>query len=266
MAKHLTSYTIHGILYNVMVVQQIENATLRERAYKVLKDSILRNELLPGEVLSIDSLAKDLGISQTPVREALTKLSSDGLVEYERNKGFRVASITEDDVHETYEVRRLLEPYAASLVAKKVSTDPSLERRLHELRKTAETIQKLATSGKVLNPSQYEIYMGIDLRLHEIMLEAVGESLLGSILDLVGNHSLRIRSFAEIAIGSSRGKLLQDINREHLAIIKALIDQDGERAQETVKVHLDNAEKRTVDAVRKNRMVRCLRGATYDGT
>jgi len=116
-----------------MAVQKLENATLRERAYNAIKDSILRNELLPGEVLSIDSLAKALGISQTPVREALTKLSADGLLEYERNKGFRVASITEDDVHETYEVRRLLEPYVARLVVNKVPTDPKLRRKLHEL-------------------------------------------------------------------------------------------------------------------------------------
>ena len=232
-----------------MVVQKLENATLRERAYKALKDSILRNELLPGEVLSIDSLAKALGISQTPVREALTKLSADGLVEYERNKGFRVASITEDDVHETYEVRRLLEPYAASLVAKKVSTDPSLERRLHELRKTAEIIQKLVTSGKVLNPSQYEVYMGIDLRLHEIMLEAVGESLLGSVLALVGNHSLRIRSFVEASSNHFDSEVALTVTGEHLAIIEALLSQDPEGVQESVRGHLFNAEMRTFRAV-----------------
>lgn len=231
------------------MVQRVENATLREKAYKAIKNSILRNELLPGEVVSIDSLAKDLGISQTPVREALTKLSADGLVEYERNKGFRVASITEDDVRETYEVRRLLEPYAASLVAKKVSTDPSLERRLHELRKTAETIQKLATSGKALNPSQYEAYMGIDLRLHEIMLEALGESLLGSVLALVGNHSLRIRSFVEASSNHFDSEVAGTVTGEHLAIIEALLSKDPESVQELVQQHLSNAEDRTLKAV-----------------
>ncbi len=231
------------------MVQKVESATLRERAYRAIKDSILRNELLPGEVLSIDSLAKALGISQTPVREALTKLSADGLVEYERNKGFRVASITEDDVHETYEVRRLLEPYAASLVAKKVSTDPSLERRLHELRKTAETIQKLATGVKALNPSQYEVYMGIDLRLHKIMLEAVGQSLLGSVLDLVGNHSLRIRSFAEASSNHFDSEAILTVTGEHLAIIEALLSQDPESVQELVWQHLSNAEARTLRAI-----------------
>jgi len=75
----------------------------------------------------------DDGGSANCVREALTKLSADGLLEYERNKGFRVASITEDDVHETYEVRRLLEPYVARLVVNKVPTDPKLRRKLHEL-------------------------------------------------------------------------------------------------------------------------------------
>jgi len=237
-----------------MVVQKVENATLRERAYKVIKDSILRNELLPGEVLSIDRLAKDLGISQTPIREALTKLSADGLVEYERNKGFRVADITEDDVRETYEVRRLLEPYAASLVAKKVSTDPSLERRLHKLRKTAETIQKLATSGKALNPSQYEAYMGIDLRLHEIMLEALEGSLLGDVIALVGNHSLRIRSFVEAKASRVEPAVMHAIHDEHIKIIEALLSSDDpERARSTVQEHLHNAEIRVLAAL-KGRM------------
>jgi len=245
-SKHLTSYTIHGILQSVMVVQKLENATLRERAYNAIKDSILRNELLPGEVLSIDRLAKDLGISQTPVREALTS----GLLEYERNKGFRVASITEDDVHETYEVRRLLEPYAASLVAKKVATDPGLERRLHELRKTAETIQKLVTSGTTFNLSQREAYMKIDLRLHELMVEALGKSLLGSILALVGNHSLRIRSFVEAASNHLDSELALTVTGEHLVIIEALLKKDCDGVQELVRQHLVNAENRTLKVVK----------------
>lgn len=109
------------------MLEQVTTETLQEKAYEAIKDSIMRNDFLPGQPLSVDELARDLGVSPTPVREALTRLSGDGLVERARNKIACVAEITEDDVHQTYEVRKLLEPYATSLVAKKLKSDSALK-------------------------------------------------------------------------------------------------------------------------------------------
>ena len=103
------------------MLEQVTTETLQEKAYIAIRDSIIKNDLLPGHPLSIDKLAKDLGVSPTPVREALTRLSADGLVERVRNRTALVARITAEDVHQVYEVRKLLEPYAVSLVAKELS-------------------------------------------------------------------------------------------------------------------------------------------------
>jgi len=176
----------------------------------------------------------------------------DGLVERARNKTALVAKITAEDVRQVYEVRKLLEPYAASLVAKKLSTAPNLEESLREIIEEAEEIQEiLPTATKSLTPSQYETYLEIDLRLQEVILKALGDTLLGKVLSSVGNHSLRIRSFAEASAGPSRDEVLRKVNGEHLAIIDALSNTDPETAQEAARQHLDNAEVRTLQAMRR---------------
>jgi len=233
------------------MLEQVATETLQEKVYRTIKDSIIRNDLLPGQRLSIDELARDLGVSPTPVREALTRLSADGLVERARNKTALVAKITVEDVHQVYEVRRLLEPYAASLAAKELPSDYNLEERLYRVKQEAEEIQGILTATSTsLTSSQYETYLGIDLQLQEVILETLGNTLLGKVLSSVGNHSMRIRSFAEASAGPSRGEVLHNINGEHLMIIEALLGRDPERSQEVVKQHLDNAEERTLQALK----------------
>ena len=232
------------------MLEQVTTETLQEKAYEAIKDSIMRNDLLPGQPLSIDELARSLGVSPTPVREALTRLSGDGLVERARNRTACVAEITEDDVHQTYEVRKLLEPYAASLVAKRLSINPNLEESLREIKEEAEEIQETLATTISLTSSQYEAYLGIDLRLQEVILGVLSDTLLGKVFSFVGSHALRIRSFAEASADPLRGEALHDTNREHLVIIEALLDKDSERTQEAVKRHLDNAEGRTLQAAK----------------
>ena len=128
----------------------------------------------------------------------------------------------------------------------------NLEERLRGARQAAEEIQEaLVTTSTSLTSSQYQAHQAIDLQLQEVILETLGNTLLGKVLCLVASHSLRIRSFAEASTGSSKGEVLHDTNREHLAIIKALLDKDSERTQEAVKRHLDNREGRALRAMRR---------------
>lgn len=122
------------------MVREIIAETLSEKAYSAVKDSILKNELLPNQILSIDSLARSLAISRTLVREAVARLSADGLIDYEAHKRSRVPRITEADVRQVYEAQRLLEPYVASMVAANISADAWLRKCLTELRSLAEWI------------------------------------------------------------------------------------------------------------------------------
>ena len=233
------------------MIDQIATETIQEKVYGVMKDSITRNSLLPGQPLSIDKLARDLGVSPTPVREALARLAGDGLVERTQNKTALVAGISAEDVRQVYEVRRLLEPYAARLLVKRLSINPNLEESLREIKEEAEEIQEILATTISLTASKYKTYLEIDLRLQEVILEALVNPLLGNIFSLVGNHSLRIRSFVEASAKRSKGKILYNINGEHLAVVEALLGGDSERVQEVVEKHLDNARERTLQALKR---------------
>ena len=233
------------------MLEQVTTETLQEKAYEAIKDSIMRNDFLPGQPLSVDELARDLGVSPTPVREALTRLSGDGLVERARNKTACVAEITEDDVHQTYEVRKLLEPYATSLVAKKVKSDSTLKDCLQELARKIEEIHKIATNTS-LSSSQYEEYLQIDLGVNAVILKALENTLLRKLLGSVNNHSRRVHSFTEAISNPREVKTIQLNNKEHLTIIKALIDGDSERTKKAVQQHLHNVENRTTDTMKSS--------------
>lgn len=230
------------------MLEQVIAETLQEKVYTAIKDSIMRNDLLPGQRLSIDELARELGVSPTPVREALTRLIADGLVERARNKTALVAKISEEDVRQVYEVRRLLEPYATSEVAKRIKLDSALADDLQELTCKIEEIQKIVANTS-LSPSQYEEYLQIDLRLDEVILKALQNSLLRKVFALVNGHSRRVRSFTEAISRPREAKIIRMNNKEHLAIIKALINEDSGKSKEAVQDHLDNAENRTAQAI-----------------
>lgn len=233
------------------MVERISRETLQEKVYESIKDSIVKNDLMPGDVLSIDSLAEDLGVSPTPVREALAKLSAQGLVENARNKKARVAAISEEDILQTYEVRKLLEPHATSQAAKKITEDPKLKAELESLRNLAQEIQDVV-DDEPLSSSQYENYLEVDLGLEETIELALGDTLLNKMLKQVRNHSLRIRSFTEASSDKNIPEVVRANNEEHLEIIDNVLNKDLETVGEVVREHLENAESRTLKALKES--------------
>lgn len=230
------------------MVEKIPRETLQEKVYESIKESIVKNELMPGDVLSIDSLADELGVSPTPVREALARLSAQGLVENARNKKARVAPVTEEDILETYEVRKLLEPYATATAAREIDSDPKLRAELEKLKNLALGVQKAAEEGP-LDSSQHESYLEVDLGLEETIEMALGDCLLNKILNQISNHSLRIRSFTEASSNKEAPDIVLANNEEHLEIFEAMLEPDYEATREAVRTHLENAESRTLEAL-----------------
>ncbi len=227
------------------MVERIERETLHDKVYQSIKNSIVRNEFMPGDELTIDSLASDLGVSPTPVREALAKLSAQGLVVSTQNKKARVAGITKDDVVEIYEVRKLLEPYATRIAAEEIGGDPGLARRLEELRDRARRIGESLAEGE-MDEHLFERYMDVDLGLEDLVEEALGDMLLSKVLGVIGDHSLRVRTFTEVSDGD---KTAEKNNEEHIEIISRMLSGESEEIEGAVKAHLDNAEERTVEAL-----------------
>ena len=233
------------------MVKQIGAETLSEKAYIAIRDSILRNELLPGTPVSVDSLASDLGISPTPVREAVARLVAGGLIDHEPRKGMRVVDLTEEDVREAYEVRRILEPHVARMAAESAGDDAALRSKLQSLIALASEVQEAAAHGGAIDPVLFNTYTEIDLGLNDLLLNAISNSLLRAVFTLTGNRSLRIRSFVEATFARCEQGTVFALNDEHIKILQALLEGRGHDAERLTALHLDQAETRTLGALKE---------------
>ena len=219
--------------------------TLRDIAYDRIKESIMTHELMPGEMVAITTLAAKLGISQTPVREAVVRLANEGILNYEANKRIKVSKIEAADVSEIYEARQVLETHIARNMVAAVKHNDALRQQLEALR--AET---LALMGNDRDAEQYAM---VDLKLHELFLDMTDNNVLRELFYIVGNKALRIRLFVEATNKDKAvsGCALRPGAREHLKIIEALLGGRIAPVIEALETHLQNSAQRTLKSLRE---------------
>ncbi len=227
------------------IFEKIGSRTLQEHIYKTIKNSILRNKLLPDQTISIGELAVKLGVSETPVREAVAALKSEGLIDYNPHKKLQITRITEENIRQVYEVRKLLEPHAVSIVIESISKNRQLRENLLIINDMA---KKIGTDDNV---NQYEDYIEIDLRLNEIFIQAAGNTFFGEILGFVGDRSMRVRTFVEATCKTKPLSVIRTITEEHQAIIQAMLDGNHNEAQMALHRHLLKGESRTLEEIDK---------------
>ncbi|MCG7433211.1 GntR family transcriptional regulator [Kocuria indica] len=197
-----------------------------ERAYRELRADIVSWRLVPGQVLGEVDLSERLGISRTPVREALSRLTADGLTEPHNGRGVVVSALSADDVRALYELRDTLDCRAAELAAQR--GDPETFRTLaDELSHAAERL-----SDDPDHPAYYEL---VD-RMDEQIDAAAGNPYLQQALENVRLHLARVRRLA-----TSDPQRLAAAAAEHEAIARAIAHGDAPLAVATTRVHLKNA-------------------------
>lgn len=210
--------------------------SIRDQIYEAIQESIVNNSYKPGEELQIDRLAEEFGVSTTPIREALIRLESSGLVNLIPNKGARVTAFREEDIRDTWEIRKLLEPYAAGLTA---ALDVNLE--IQELNAAFETLEKGTQDGN--------LYIQSDIRLHELLYTHLSNALLKETLHNILQRSMRMRYFAE-DVSKMHDQVVQEVISEHKQILQALTARDRERTIEAVRRHIENGERRALLAIK----------------
>lgn len=215
--------------------KKISAVPIREQLYEAVKEAILRNSFVPGSLLQIDRLAEEYGVSATPVREALVRLEADGLVTLIPNKGAQVTEITEKDIREIWEMRRLLEPYAARSSASAI--------REEEIADLERLIRALGD-----DPSNTELYIKTDIMLHELLYFQCSNSYLRETLRRVHEVSYRIRYFAE-SRKTMHDAVIREVIREHMDILDILRTRDPDRIVVAVSSHLLNGERRALSAL-----------------
>jgi DNA-binding GntR family transcriptional regulator len=199
-----------------------DRVTLAGRALAGLRVAIVDGRLEAGERYSVAALADRLGVSRTPVREALLVLERQGLVRFERNKGVRILAPSAADLEEVFVLRVLLEVPAARRACTRLSDDEldALDRELDAMAAAAER----GAEGP---------FMAHDQRFHEIVLDAAGNRRLAAQVDQLRDQ-VRLRGAS--TVGRSRD--LATIHAEHVTIREALRARDKEAAAAAMRAHL----------------------------
>jgi DNA-binding GntR family transcriptional regulator len=219
--------------------QKIRTDPLRDQVRAQVKQLILTNQLRPGQSIVMDQLASELGVSHTPVREALAMLEHDGLVRMKPYGHPRVAEIDASDVREAWEMRLLLEGWAIGKAVGAVS-----EEALDEIGNWLEQARRDAQQ------SRYESHLQADIALHEMILSSHTHKLFQRLAELVTDQSVRIRSLVEAVAPKEQ---VFGIIDEHFAILEALRARDAELARERLMAHLEAGMQRTLAALDKLR-------------
>ena len=210
---------------------------LADRAHSQLSTAILRNELPPGTSLSVPELARRLGISRSPVREAVQRLIWDGLADYRGRRGTVVVSIDLNGFLGLLDVREVLEALAARLAAERGTADE--RQALRAIHKELEALGSEA-SGEA-------DFAGIDMRFHAAIREmARNADLYASLARSQGRAHLSLNTLWQ---GDRNVRATQ---LEHAAICDAIIDGDGDRAQEAARTHIANLRDRVTALLRES--------------
>ena len=215
-------------------VNMNEYLPLRDVVFNTLRQAILRGELKPGERLMEIQLAKKLGVSRTPIREAIRKLELEGLVLMIPRKGAEVAEITEKNMRDVLEVRKALEELAVQLACEKI-TDEEIE----EMKKAAEEFKMILKSKDITEIAE------ADVRFHDIIYMATDNQKLIHLLNKLREQMYRYR--VEYL---KNPDVHEQLTQEHEEIVYHIKRREKVEATAVTCQHIDNQVSAVTDKIR----------------
>jgi len=232
---------------------------LADGTYEAIKAMILDHEISPGEHVGIDELSRDLAVSQTPIREALARLESDGLVSKIPLRGYQATDLLSvQQFDELFQFRALIEPWAASEAARR-STRRDIEAMDAELER-ADRISRSRSS------STYADFVEHDTRLHTLVAHASGNSFVEEAFTRTRCHMHLFRVYKASADSEGdedlQGEFVRDMFAEyyrkgqrplalseHEGMVAAITSGDGESASALMLQHIESSRRRFNAAV-----------------
>ena len=199
---------------------------LREVVCETLRDAIRKGVLKPGERLMEIQLAEELGVSRTPVREAIRKLELEGYVIMMPRRGTYVANLSIRDVNEVFEIRTSLDSLASGLAAERI-TDDELER-LQRL---------LVTIGGYVEANDMDKLVETDMEFHDLLYQASRNTRLVGIIFNLREQLTRFRTTSMSFPGRLKATL-----EEHRRIVEAIAQGDVKEAQQAAEDHMEKSE------------------------
>lgn len=217
-------------------VNMNEYLPLRDVVFNTLRQAILKGDLKPGERLMEIQLATKLGVSRTPVREAIRKLELEGLVLMVPRKGAEVAQITEKSMVDVLEIRRALEELAVRLACERMTPEG-----LKTLKQAEERFEE------VLGKEDITTVAGADVEFHDTILRATDNQKLIQLLSQFREQMYRYR--VEYL---KREECHPQVIKEHQDIIQTIENRNKDEAAEYICNHIDSQVKAVADTIRQN--------------
>ncbi|MEP1209262.1 MAG: GntR family transcriptional regulator [Rhizobiaceae bacterium] len=210
--------------------------TLVDQAYHGIKRRIRENQMPPGSNMPEQQLAESLGVSRTPVREALIRLESEGLVEVVPRHGVRVLPVKTEDMREIYDILTALEPFAAMQLAKS-GPDP---RMLEKMQHAVEEMEAALASQDL------DRWARGDELFHRELLEALGNRRLSAFVERLNDQAHRARM-----ITLRMREVPRESTLEQRAILEALRAADGKKVERLFRKHRERVASELTDILSK---------------
>ncbi len=203
---------------------------LSELVHDRVRSMLRRLEIAPGSRIGVEALARTLGISQTPVREALSRLEAEQLVTRITNIGFCAApALTPQEISELFEVRLLLDPFVARRAAVNITLT-----EIAELQQIMAEVKALPNEGRGL---RYGDFLALDMGFNRIVAGASGNSIITGMLERIHTHS---HLLAEIFEAELSPQVLEEMN----GIFAAIMNRDGHAAELAMRRHIARSAER----------------------
>jgi len=213
---------------------RIEYKSLADIAYRIIRDKILICELKPGSKIVEEKLAQEMGISRTPLRKALTKLEKEEFIVVVPRKGTYVKKLSPKEIKEIYELRRLLEGFAAEQAARFINVD-----QLKKMRQSCRKHSAAAKKGDLLSCLIY------NMEFHRILVEASKNA---KLLKVLNGFHLQLQAM-RLSNAEQSPEIMgtqEEVVNEHLSIVEALSKGDGKLAKRLVEEHIISKRTRKI--------------------
>lgn len=205
--------------------------TIQAQVYNILKQNICDGVYKPGQRLLETELAASLKVSRSPVREAMRKLATEGLVEEFPNRGVFVKQFSDEDIDHIFEVRILMESHAIRHSQRHLTSEKASALR-----------DRLSSLVKAHEEGRLEDYIDEDTALHKAIIELAENPVLTEMYELVYSRVQQFRIYSLI----SKQRFDESVD-EHTAIVDAIINGDAAAAAKTNKLHLKLARAKIIE-------------------
>ncbi len=201
-----------------------DRATAKQRAYEYVKSRIIDRSFEEGDFLTEVGIAEGLGISRTPVREALVLLEAENFVELLPKKGAYIPQISPRDIREVMEARSLIETFAA---------EKNVERRSELVPKLKDSLE---VQKKRMREGEIDQFVQADREFHYLLVSTAGNKLLARFYEGLRDRQIRMG----IRAATYSTQRVEQVLEEHAAVVDATEEGDPEKLRAAIRTHLDH--------------------------